>query len=129
MTTTEVVLSALRLARSTYSFAFILAVVSFIPGLNIVLYSGHGGPGWLLLPLALPYALVRLGLTYRAATPNRRPYVWRFGVYSVLVYVVASFAASFLGAWAIHWWSGLIVEPAQIWALYMSPIGLLYFVL
>jgi hypothetical protein len=52
----------------------------------------------------------------------------KFGITSVAIYAALSGGAAMAGAWAISAWSGLIVEPAQMWALYMSPFGLLYFI-
>jgi hypothetical protein len=91
----------LELTISVYGFGFALALISIVPGLNMVLFSGHGGPGWLLLPFALPYALCRLIQTYRKAAADRRPFLMKFGITSVVIYAALSGGAAMAGAWAI----------------------------
>ena len=102
--------------------ALLLAVVAATPGLNF-LYSGHGGPAWFMLPLAFPFTLFVLWLSYRASSPQDRPVAKRVALISIGAYVPISLLASFAGAHSIRATFGLNVDPLQLWALFLSPFG------
>jgi hypothetical protein len=46
---------------AAFSFPIAMFVLALIPGLNF-LYSGHGGPAWLLIPLCFPSVIVRAAI-------------------------------------------------------------------
>ena len=106
-----------------YGPAALMAIAASIPGVNI-LYSGHGGPAWLLLPLAFPFAALVLWSAYRQSAPKDRPAAKRFILFSVAFYLPLSLAASYVGVASIRSSFGLIVSPWQMWALFLSPFGL-----
>ena len=106
-----------------YGYALALALVAFIPGFNW-LYSGHGGPAWLLLPFSLPVAFLVLYFFYATAESSQKPKVLRFAIGSLVLYMPASLASSFFGARSIQASFGLDVSPFAMWALFMSPFGL-----
>ena len=118
--------SVLKIYKDAYSFAIILAFISFVPALNIMLYSGHGGIGWILLPLAFPVALIKLIFAYIRADANHKEFTVKLGLISIPIYILIAFGASYLGAYSIHWWSGLVVTPKQLFCLYLSPFGLVF---
>ena len=120
------VLSRWDLYCKAYAVAVVLALISFFPIVSSLVYSGHFGLGWLLLPLAFPVALVRLFLAYHRADFDQRKQIAKFSLESIVVYFVCSFGASFLGSYSLHWWSGFQITPMQLWALYMSPFGLVF---
>ena len=108
---------------AAYGYAFSLAVAAAVPGLNFV-YSGHGGPAWLLLPFALPIAIAVLAVGYFKASGSERMARGRFALASLAAYVPFSLLASCIGSISIHATFGLTVGPLQMWALFMSPFGL-----
>lgn len=48
----------LRMALALFGLSAVLVSVACIPGLDAVVFSGHGGPGWLALASCFPVFLV-----------------------------------------------------------------------
>jgi len=115
----------IKLTLSVYGFAFAMALCAIIPGCNF-LYSGHGGPAWLILPFVFPFALVRLFFLHRRAIPERRSFIRRFALISVIIYSILSLGVSFVGAYSMKSTFGLPVEPLFLWGLFTFPFGLVF---
>jgi hypothetical protein len=116
---------AAKLAISAYMFAFLMAVISVVPGLNY-LYSGHGGPAWLLLPFVFPVALIRLYWAVRVAPVAERARVKRFALLSIIAYLPLSLMASYFGCASIERTFGLPVGLLTMWGLFTMPFGLVF---
>ena len=114
-----------KLVISAYGFALVMAVIAVVPGLNY-LYSGHGGPAWLLLPFVFPVALVRLYLAVRHAPVEKKPFVKRFAWLTVIAYLPLSLVASYLGVASIERTFGLPVQTMTMWGLFIFPFGLIF---
>jgi hypothetical protein len=54
-------LSAKFLAK-VFGVPVALLVLGCVPGVSLLLYSGHGGLAWLLLPLCFPYIVAMLAI-------------------------------------------------------------------
>lgn len=121
MCTTE----AARLTVSAYGFAVVMAVIAIVPGLNF-LYSGHGGPAWLLLPFVFPVALLRLYLAIRRSPAGERSEVKRFAVLSIVAYLPLSLGASYLGCVSIERTFGLPVGMLTMWGMFTMPFGFVF---
>ena len=124
-------LGTFRLTWSVYGFAIVMAAIAIVPGPNFM-YSLHGGPAWLALPFAFPYALVRLYLMHRSATLDEKPQVKRFALTSLLIYLPVSLVAALVGAYSIDSFLGkgamnLPMGAFYFWALFIFPVGLLVF--
>jgi hypothetical protein len=119
-------LSLARLAVRVYVFPAVMAIIAIMPGLNF-LYSGHGGPAWLLLPFAFPVTLAKPIMAVRAADAAERPRVRRFVVQSLGAYALVSFGVAHAAAASVRFSFGLDVNPMTFWALFLSPFGLVAF--
>lgn len=115
----------IKLTWSVYGFAIVMALCAIIPGCNFI-YSGHGGPAWLILPFVFPFALVRLFFLHHRAIPERRSFIKRFAFNSVIIYSILSLGVSFAGAYSIKSTFGLPVEPLFLWGLFIFPFGLVF---
>jgi hypothetical protein len=102
-----------------------MALLAIIPGCNL-LYSGHGGPAWFILPLVFPYALLRLYFVYRSAPKEQKGFAKRFVFSSLGIYLPLSFLAAVLGAASIRDTLGLQVEPLSFWGMLTQPVGLVF---
>src|SRR5262245_20604783 len=50
----------LRIAAGLIGLPSVLVAMACVRGLNLLMFSGHGGPGWLVLPLCFPLFLVNV---------------------------------------------------------------------
>ena len=115
----------LNLVWSVYGFAIVMFVVALIPGVNLV-YSGHGGPAWFLVPFAFPVSVLRLYLYYRREPLANKASARRFCVFSVAAYFPISLLACFLAALSIEKSLGLPVSVLFFWGLFTFPVGLVF---
>lgn len=79
----------------------------------------------MLLSLAFPYALFSIGRSYFAAPASERPALRQRVLTSINLYVLFTLPAAHLGVISIEYTSGLDVSPWYMWALFLSPVGLL----
>jgi hypothetical protein len=114
-----------RLAVTAYAFPAFLAIGAILPTSNFVLYTGHGGPGWLLLLFGFPSTLSVLTYSYFLATDDERPKVRRFAALSLLAYLPLSYGASYAGAHSIQRSFGLEIAPRVLWGFFLFPFSLI----
>lgn len=107
-----------------YGFATVMAAFAFIPGCNLVFYSGHGGIAFLILPLVFPFALVMLFLEYRGAAEEEKRSVKSFALTSLVAYFLVSFAVTFAAAKALERTFGYNLDHKLLWGLFTMPFGL-----
>ncbi len=96
-----------------------------VPGLNLFLYSGHGGIFWLLLPLCFPYVLVRLLLALRGLPSAEKKSGSRIGAAAILVYILVAYP---LTRWTEYYVSsriGLQIHTGTMFRLATFPVGYL----
>lgn len=108
-----------------YGPAFLLGLVAIIPGTNF-LYSGHGGPAWLLLPLALPFAIAVLIAAIQFGPVAERSARQKLALYSLIAYAPLSLLMAAAGAYSIRSTFGLPVDTFEFWTVFMSPLWLLF---
>jgi hypothetical protein len=107
----------------SYAFGLAIALFGVIPGCNFM-YSAHGGIFWLLLPLGLPYALLRSGLWwYRARGETRQLYAGH-AAGALLLYLAAGLPIAALAAYSIEHTFGLEVKMWQFYAVMVVPFSL-----
>jgi len=113
------------LCVEVYGFPALMVVASFVPIINLLFYSAHGGFGWLFLPFTFPYVLVRLGFAYSRSQRSDRPRISRFAVASVSAYVLLTTPLSWLAAYSINNSLGTSLPWRQFWAMMLLPVSLL----
>ncbi len=113
----------LRQFVKAHFFAILMACLAIIPGLNY-LYSGHGGPAWIFLPLAFPIALIQYAREYFGTPmPDRSSKAKSIGQ-TFLVYAAASLVASATGVISIQHTFGLPIPVFEFWSMFFFPFHL-----
>ena len=115
---------AARVIWRAYGFAIVMAALAFIPGCNVIFYSGHGGLAFLLVPFVFPFALLMLFLQYQAAVAEEKRAVRTIALGSVVAYFPVSFAIAFAAARVLKATFGYALEPTFLWGLFIMPFGL-----
>ena len=102
-----------------------LLLLGVLPGSRFLLFSGHGGIGWLILPLCLPYVALMLALRIRNTPPPARRSTFKRAAATILVYILAAFPLSELASRGFKRSFGLETGRHQVFRLAIFPIGLL----
>ena len=113
----------LRTTAALIGLPSILVGIACVPGLNALIFSGHGGPGSLALPLCLPVLLVN---TYRLVIrPARRTGIspWRRSAAISVAYLLLAYPFAVLAEHRITKDSGLPIADRAFYRLMTFPIG------
>jgi hypothetical protein len=113
------------LSVRVYGFPGVMVLLGVVPIGNALVYSAHGGLGWLALPLTFPYVLVRLGLIYSRSSRPERLKLRRFALVSVPIYVVVTAPLAWIATYSFNSWSGASLPWIQFWAAMLLPVSLL----
>jgi hypothetical protein len=114
----------LRTAVALVGLPTVLVGMACVPGLNALLFSAHGGPGWFALALSFPVLLLN---TYRLVIrPGRRAGAspWRRSAAICLAYVVLAYPFAMLAEHRIARDSGLPIADRFFYRVMTLPIGL-----
>jgi hypothetical protein len=115
---------SLRIGAALIGLPAMLVSMACVPGLNLLIFSGHGGPGWLVLPFCFPvlvvnaYRLIIRPLRQTGISPWRRSAAIAFA-YLVLAYPFAVFSEH-----RITKDLGLPIADRTFYRLMTFPIGL-----
>src|SRR4029077_11043296 len=74
-----------------------LLVLGCVPGVSLLLYSGHGGLAWLLLPLGFPYIVVMLAVKVWQLPAAEKTRGTATAITGVLLYMLVAYP---LGRWS-----------------------------
>lgn len=105
--------------------ALILGIAAIVPGANYI-YSGHGGPAWIFLPFAFPFALFILLVGPFIGPVEERDERKRLAMWSIIAYAPSSLVLAFAGAYSIQATYGLTINPLGLWSMFMSPLWLVF---
>jgi len=94
-----------------------LGIGGLVPVVDMLLFSGHGGVGWFLLPFAIPIAVIG---TVRARTSVQMRH--RRAV--IIVGTALSMLLLFLAEAQIREWSGLEMPLGLLPGLAALPLGI-----
>lgn len=111
--------------RRVFLFPAIVIVLGCVPGLNLFLYSGHGGPLWLVLPFCFPYILVIGAVEVRKLPSAKRISGLEIVTIAVVIYLVLAYPAT---RWTEHCLTsqlGLPIRPGILFKMAIMPVGLL----
>jgi hypothetical protein len=114
----------LRMALALFGLPVVLVGVAYIPGLNAVVFSGHGGPGWLALALCFPVLLVNAYRWIVRRGPGSRKSRWRRFAAISLAYLVFAYPAAVFAEYRITKDSGLPIRDRAFYRMMTLPIGL-----
>lgn len=121
---TRILMTREKLFR-VFGLPLAVLILGCIPVLNVLLYSGHGGPFWLLLPFCFPYILIRLFFELRRLPPPARKRASRVAGVSVLLYVLVAFPVTRWTEHSVASWSKLPIPPGTMFKLATLPVGFL----
>ena len=102
-----------------------MAAFAFIPILNLIFYSGHGGIAFFVLPFVFPLALLFLYLEHKGASAEKQKTVKVFAITSLVAYIPLSFLAASAAAATLRTSMGYDMTAEQLWAFFIMPFGLL----
>jgi hypothetical protein len=105
----------------------VLILLGVVPVLNFILYTGHGGLGWVLLYLALPYVIFTLGVRIRRCERPRRSRCALQAAAALLLYLVAAYPSAYVAAHRIEAAFGLPAwQDSAMYRVAIFPLGLLF---
>jgi len=113
----------LRIAAGLIGLPAVLVAMACVRGLNLLMFSGHGGPGWLVLPFCFPPLLVNM---YRLVIrPLRRSGIspWRRSAAISIAYLVLAYPFAVLAEHRITKDLGLPIADRAFYRLMTLPIG------
>ena len=110
-----------RQAMTAYWFAVFMAMMAIVPGCNLFFYSSHGGPGWLLLMLAFPIAVLRLIWLFITTRRSEKKRMARVILSSLAIYAIVSLCVSYIAMWSIEWTFEDSIPPLEFWGMFFFP--------
>ena len=102
----------------------VLLLLGCIPGISWFIWSGHGGVGWLLLPLCFPYIVIRLAILVFRSQPDERNHQLRVAVACISLYVLTAYPATYYAEHYINSTIGPFIQRGTLFRLTVFPAGL-----
>jgi hypothetical protein len=112
-----------RQILSPFLFPMALLVLGCIDGANALLFSGHGGLGWIILPFCFPVILIKLGVRIWQMPPLERKQDLKVASVVALAYLVLAYPVSRLAERQITSSFGLPIETGLMYKLAIFPVG------
>jgi hypothetical protein len=106
-------------AWATYAFPLAMFALAISPTTN-PLYSGHGGPAWLIAPFCSPYIFLRTALKTMRGPKERRRWYRRFFAVSIPFYMLLALPLSWAATTSIESHYGLEVSPWFFFAMMVA---------
>jgi hypothetical protein len=101
-----------------------LLILGCIPVISWFVWSGHGGFGWILLPICFPYLIVRLTILIWGTEPNARKTAVRLAAAVVAAYILFAYPATLYTEHYISSTIGNFIQKGTLFRLAIFPIGL-----
>lgn len=114
----------LRACFQTLLPPFVLLLLGFIPGLSWFIWSGHGGFGWILLPICFPYIVIRLGVFIWKAESSHRRETIGIAMLALASYILFAYPTTRFTEWYVSSTIGLPIQTGTLFRLAIFPIGL-----
>ncbi len=109
-----------KLLLKLYWLPACLLAIAYVPVMNNIVFSGHGGPGWLILPFSFPLLLFQL---FKIVRSGQRSLT--FALTNTIVYLIITFPLANLAEQSITTYSGLPIEKYSFHRLMILPVGFL----
>lgn len=113
----------LQFLYRVFRFPVGLLALGCLPVLSWLLYGGHGGPAWFILPFCFPYILARLTFALWRLPAELRGKAVRTAATASLVYILISYPMT---RWTEHYITstiGLPILPGTMFKLATFPVG------
>ena len=111
-----------RITLRVYGFPAVMLLGAFVPVVNLVLYSTHGGIGWLVLPLVFPFVLFQLFMVWKGELLGESSK--KFAALSLAAYFPVTLGGSIVGARLLESWFGYKLSGWFLWGFFIFPLGL-----
>jgi hypothetical protein len=108
----------------TLLFPFGLLFLGCIPGVSFFVWSGHGGIGWILLPICFPYLIARLLILIWKSEPNARKNTASLSIAILAAYVVLAYPITRYTEHNINSTIGNFIQEGTLFRLAIFPVGL-----
>jgi hypothetical protein len=115
-------LSAKFLAK-VFGVPVALLILGCVPGASLVLYSRHGGLGWLLLPLCFPYIALMLAIENWKLPAPERARGTATAITGVLLYMLVAYPLGRMSERYIKATIGLPLLPGTVFIQATFPLG------
>ena len=90
-----------------------------------LLFSGHGGLGWFILPLCFPYIVIRLMVFLYGLPAERRRKAFPIALIGVLAYILISYPIARRTENCVFSGTALPIQPGTMFKLATFPVGYL----
>jgi hypothetical protein len=100
-----------------------LLILGCIPVISWFVWSGHGGFGWILLPVCFPYMIVRLTILIWRTEPTARKTAARKAAATVAAYFLFAYPATLYTEYYISSTIGNFIQKGTLFRLAIFPIG------
>jgi hypothetical protein len=100
-----------------------LLILGCIPVISWFVWSGHGGFGWILLPICFPYITVRLTILIWRTEPSARKVAAIKAAATVAAYVVFAYPVTRYTEYYISSTIGSFFQKGTLFRLAIFPIG------
>ena len=101
-----------------------LLILGCIPGVSFFVWSGHGGFGWILLPVCFPYLIVRLTILIWRTEANARKNAACLAAAILASYVVLAYPITRYTEHYINSTIGNFIQEGTMFRLAIFPVGL-----
>ena len=101
-----------------------LLIAGCIPVISWFVWSGHGGFGWILLPICFPYVIVRLLILIWRTEPIARKAAVSKAAAIIAAYILLAYPATFYTEHYINSTIGNFIQKGTLFRLAIFPIGL-----
>jgi hypothetical protein len=112
---------------AAYGFPTVMFALAIIPGLNFSIYTGHGGIGWLVLPLCFPFVTVLTLVKTMKGSDRSRAWYRHFFKVTIPAYIALALPLSWVATSSIRNAFGLDVPAWTFFAVMVSPFPWTYF--
>ncbi|HET9995466.1 MAG TPA: hypothetical protein VFQ18_08675 [Candidatus Acidoferrum sp.] len=101
-----------------------LLTLGCIPVVSWLVWSGHGGFGWILLPICFPYIIVRLTILVWRTEPSARKTAASKAAATIAAYILFAYPATLYTEHYISSTIGNFIQKGTLFRLAIFPIGL-----
>jgi hypothetical protein len=112
-----------RLVRLLLFPACIL-ILGCIPRVSFFVWSGHGGIGWILLPICFPYLIVRLTILVWKTEASTRKNAAGLAAAILAGYVVLAYPITRYTEHYVNSAIGNFIQEGTLFRLAIFPVGL-----
>src|ERR1700731_185590 len=112
-----------KFLAKVFSVPVALLILGCVPGISLVLYSGHAGLAWLLQPLCFPFIVLMLAVKICKLAAEEKPRATAVAITAILLYIFAAYPIGRISERYIKVTIGLSLLPGTIFKQATFPLG------